>query len=281
MHINHEEVQNSPRLPFYFYESGKPTIKPHWHQGIEINYLLKGSGLQFVLEGKTFHFNAGDIWIVNRNQVHSSSSIINKKLHYIGLIIDDDFLLSEFPSSINWNLQLMGQKSAKNKQQYQKLGALLKDIAKHITNPLADDNRFQILADLFQAIIVIDQYFNHPKPSQTAPNSSLVKDLISYVNQHHREDISATSIAQTFALSQVTLNKQLKQSSHLPIGAYLNLTRLLDARQLLLNTDKPIETIANEVGFSDSKVLNRNFKKWKGKTPTQYRNAYAKYHRFY
>nr|WP_281828338.1 MULTISPECIES: helix-turn-helix domain-containing protein [Lactobacillus] len=49
------------------------------------------------------------------------------------------------------------------------------------------------------------------------------------------------------------------------MGAYLKFTRLLHARQLLLSTDKPIEYIANEVGFSSSRVLNRNFKNWKHK----------------
>lgn len=278
MSIIHEEVQNNPHLPFYFYESGNPFVKVHWHQGIEINYLISGNDLQIVVAGKTHHFNSGDIWAVNHNQVHSASSILKNKIHYVGLIIDDDFLVSEFPPSINWNLDLMGRKDSYNQQAYQKLADLLIHISQKVKSDITDIVRLEILSDLFQIIVILDKYFNYPEKKSTTPNSPLVNDLITYINQHHRENISAASISQQFGISQVTLNNQLKQSSHMPIGEYLKLTRLLDARQLLLNTDKPVEVIANEVGFSNSKVLNRNFKKWKNKTPSQYRNAYAKYH---
>ena len=62
------------------------------------------------------------------------------------------------------------------------------------------------------------------------------------------------------------------------IGAYLNFIRLMHARELLLSTDKPIEWVATDCGFSNSRILNRNFKAWKNKTPTQYRNEYSEYY---
>lgn len=52
----------------------------------------------------------------------------------------------------------------------------------------------------------------------------------------------------------------------------------MKARELLLSTNKSIELIAFESGFSNGHVLNRNFKKWKNKTPTQYRNEFAQYY---
>lgn len=38
----------------------------------------------------------------------------------IGIIIDDDFLLSQFPSSKDWNLNLLGKNKAKNKKHIKK-----------------------------------------------------------------------------------------------------------------------------------------------------------------
>jgi len=37
------------------------------------------------------------------------------------LIIDDDFLLSQYPTSINWNLDLLGKNGTENKTAYKKL----------------------------------------------------------------------------------------------------------------------------------------------------------------
>ncbi|MGP3292897.1 hypothetical protein [Lactobacillus gasseri] len=40
--VEHEEVQNNQRLPFYFYHDNQVNEPEHWHQGIELNYLIKG-----------------------------------------------------------------------------------------------------------------------------------------------------------------------------------------------------------------------------------------------
>ena len=36
-------------------------------------------------------------------------------------IIDDDFLLSQYPTSINWNLDLLGKNSTNNQTAYKEL----------------------------------------------------------------------------------------------------------------------------------------------------------------
>ena len=40
--VEHEEIQNNQRLPFYFYHSDQAIQSEHWHQEIELNYLIKG-----------------------------------------------------------------------------------------------------------------------------------------------------------------------------------------------------------------------------------------------
>ncbi|WP_459756339.1 helix-turn-helix domain-containing protein [Pediococcus ethanolidurans] len=63
------------------------------------------------------------------------------------------------------------------------------------------------------------------------------------------------------------------------VNRYLRLVRLMNVRRLLLETDKPVEYIASVCGFTNNKTLNRNFKTWKGLTPTAYRQTYARYHK--
>lgn len=74
-------MQNNSRLPFFYYESSNIYNEVHWHQGIELNYLMKGEDLRFVIDGHTYHFNEGDMWSVNRRHVHSSTGE-RKDWHY-------------------------------------------------------------------------------------------------------------------------------------------------------------------------------------------------------
>lgn len=274
--IEHEEVQNNQRLPFYFYYDNKVMQPEHWHQGIELNYLIKGKDLRFALEGQTYHFNSGDIWLVNRRQIHSASGEAGE-WEYEGLIIDDDFLLSQYPSSINWNLNLLGQKSTKKQRAYNELVKEVAELGQLCRKPLTDARRFIVLSHLMKIIVLLDQNFNNKEQIVQSPNLALGDEIIKYINEHFQEDIQVGDIAEKFNISHVTLNRQLKQTNNLSMGKYLKLVRLMHARELLLNTNKSIELVAYESGFSNTRVLNRNFKSWKHKTPTEYRNEFSKY----
>lgn len=274
--IGHEEVQNNQRLPFYFYYDNQAMQPEHWHQGIELNYLIKGKDLRFALEGQTYHFNSGDIWLVNRRQIHSASGEAGE-WKYEGLIIDDDFLLSQYPSSINWNLNLLGQKSTKKQRAYNELVKEIVALGRLCRKPLTDARRFIVLSHLMKIIVLLDQNFNNKEQIIQSPNLALGDEIIKYINEHFQEDIQVGDIAQKFNISHVTLNRQLKQTNNLSMGKYLKLVRLMHARELLLNTNKSIELVAYESGFSNTRVLNRNFKSWKYKTPTEYRNEFSKY----
>ncbi|MGJ0683890.1 AraC family transcriptional regulator [Lactobacillus johnsonii] len=273
--IGHEEVQNNQRLPFYFYYDNQAMQPEHWHQGIELNYLIKGKDLRFALEGQTYHLNSGDIWLVNRRQIHSASGEAGE-WKYEGLIIDDDFLLSQYPSSINWNLNLLGQKSTKKQRAYNELVKEIVALGRLCRKPLTDA-RFIVLSHLMKIIVLLDQNFNNKEQIVQSPNLALGDEIIKYINEHFQEDIQVGDIAQKFNISHVTLNRQLKQTNNLSMGKYLKLVRLMHARELLLNTNKSIELVAYESGFSNTRVLNRNFKSWKYKTPTEYRNEFSKY----
>ena len=274
--IGHEEVQNNQRLPFYFYYDNQAMQPEPWHQGIELNYLIKGKDLRFALEGQTYHFNSGDIWLVNRHQIHSASGEAGE-WKYEGLIIDDDFLLSQYPSSINWNLNLLGQKSTKKQRAYNELVKEIVALGRLCRKPLTDARRFIVLSHLMKIIVLLDQNFNNKEQIVQSPNLALGDEIIKYINEHFQEDIQVGDIAQKFNISHVTLNRQLKQTNNLSMGKYLKLVRLMHARELLLNTNKSIELVAYESGFSNTRVLNRNFKSWKYKTPTEYRNEFSKY----
>ena len=241
--IEHEEVQNNQRLPFYFYYDNQVMQPEHWHQGIELNYLIKGKDLRFALEGQTYHFNSGDIWLVNRRQIHSASGEAGE-WEYEGLIIDDDFLLSQYPSSINWNLNLLGQKSTKKTRAYNELVKEVAELGRLCRKPLTDARRFIVLSHLMKIIVLLDQNFNNKEQIVQSPNLALGDEIIKYINEHFQEDIQVGDIAQKFNISHVTLNRQLKQTNNLSMGKYLKLVRLMHAKELLLNTNKSIELVA-------------------------------------
>ena len=64
------------------------------------------------------------------------------------MIIDDDFLLSQYPTSINWTPDLLGKNDTENKAAYKKLEKEVIGLGKLCHKPLTDARRFMILNHL-------------------------------------------------------------------------------------------------------------------------------------
>lgn len=284
MKILHETVQTIPHLPFKYYEHDPLTtidVAPHWHQGIELNYLGGGDTLKFVTDGQTTEFHPGDIWSVNRRVVHSATGPDQAAWIEFGLIIDDDFLQTQVPSSTQWQLTLTSaQAELKNPTAYADIRNHLIAIHDLLAGGATDLARLEILSHFYALIAELGRSFTVPLAANDVnPNQNLTDAVMDYINQAYAEPISGTTLAERFHVSLTTLNQQFNANLQLSVNRYLRQVRLLNARRLLLETDRKIDYIATSCGFTNRKTLNRNFKAWKGLTPTDYRQTFAKYHK--
>jgi AraC-like DNA-binding protein len=81
-----------------------------------------------------------------------------------------------------------------------------------------------------------------------------------------------SQVAAAMGHSERSLRRHLEQSG----TTYRQLTneiREQKARELLANTNIPIQTIASELGFESSSNFARSFKRWTGQSPTDFRLA--------
>lgn len=284
MEILHETVQPLAQLPFKFYEHNTNdvlNVAPHWHQEIELNYLVQGDDLKFIVDGQTTEYHPGDIWVVNHRDIHSATG--DAQQHYLefGLIIDDDFLRQQIPQSKDWQLQLQGANSSiKQRSSYQKIKHHLMMIQQLLQHSLTDISRLEVMSQFYGLLHELGANFNHPdhKPTNNQ-NAPLLDTVMSKINQNYADNIDGNSLADEFHVSLTTLNQQFNANVQMSVNRYLRLIRLLNSRKLLLETDRTIDYIAASCGFSSSKTFNRNFKAWKGLTPTDYRNSFAQYHK--
>lgn len=280
MKILHETVQSLAQLPFKFYEHDSQTIRvnPHWHQEIEINYLVQGGPVNFVIDGQTNRFQSGDIWATNHREIHSATALKNEHYLEFGLIIDDNFLQQQIPQSKDWQLNLKGIASAhRHHQSYQRIKNHLLAIQQILREPLTDLSRLNVLSHFYGLLNELGENFTQSHSNKdVSPNSNLVDDVMVQINQNYAEELDGNILASEHHISLTTLNKQFNANIQMSVNQYLRLIRLLNSRRLLLETDRTIDYIAASCGFSSGKTFNRNFKAWKGITPSDYRNNFAK-----
>ncbi len=99
----------------------------------------------------------------------------------------------------------------------------------------------------------------------------LVLKVVNYLNTHFNEKITLENLANTFFVSEGTLLYNFKKyMNYSPIDFLVNI-RLTKAKELLINTNKSIQEIADSCGFSSANYFGLIFKNREGLSPIAYR----------
>ena len=98
-----------------------------------------------------------------------------------------------------------------------------------------------------------------------------VRDILLYVKQHFREEITTQSVASEFGYSREHFSRLFKRFADISFKQYLSEYRLFQAANDLYTTDKKMAEVALDNGFPDEKGFYSSFKKKYGLTPLEYK----------
>lgn len=106
-----------------------------------------------------------------------------------------------------------------------------------------------------------------------AHTSALVKQAIAYLHQNYTRPVSRWEIAEAVGVSEDYLSRVFNRELNISPWDYLNRYRVLQSRQLLMNTTEAIGSIARQVGFKDQAYFSRVFHKVTGTSPQAFRDS--------
>src|SRR5215831_7763840 len=92
-----------------------------------------------------------------------------------------------------------------------------------------------------------------------------------YIEEHSDEELSLTKVANVVNMNANYLSERFKQVTGMNFVEYLARTRFEKACGLLDDADLRISDIAFAAGFQSLSQFNRVFKRFCGKSPTEYR----------
>jgi len=107
--------------------------------------------------------------------------------------------------------------------------------------------------------------------SKYSGHQNVLEESIAFLGQHFQQDISVEQLARNCHLSKYYYIKMFKAYTGQTPYEYLIDIRLQRAQSLLLQTELPVEAVAVQTGFSESKNFIACFKKKLGITPLQFR----------
>ncbi|MFZ4779663.1 MAG: helix-turn-helix domain-containing protein [Terrimicrobiaceae bacterium] len=106
--------------------------------------------------------------------------------------------------------------------------------------------------------------------TSTRANKPDLPDLARQARQLLMQGRDVKGVAQALGVSYLTLYRKFKQASGLGPKEYAREIRLSRAEDLLASTDLSVKEIAGRLGYHSASHLSLEFKKARGKSPSQW-----------
>ena len=103
--------------------------------------------------------------------------------------------------------------------------------------------------------------------------STLIKNVIIYIDAQLSEELSLKKIAEMNGVSSTYLSTCFKQETGKTFVDYVNGKRVDQAKHMLKTTRLQIQTVAQHCGFLDVQYFAKVFKKYTEMTPREYRES--------
>lgn len=285
------EYSDSLNAPFQTFRGNWRTVKPHWHYFTEMVYLVKGV-LYTEVDNHQYTLNPGDMIIFHPKQIHSFLDIPAKntdnsdeELLFYGIKFDDMILSNTTPGSPK--LPILLTNVSKENIPYNLITAeelKYNPVKLFFENCIWETNNKQFGYDIKVAstisLIITELMRIWMKrglklSAKTSFDQFSSKDfsVLEYIDQHSAENISIEKLAARCGMCYSNFAKQFKAQFGKTCKEYIEFVRICKADTLLLYTDKTLDYISQETGFTDASHFIRTYKKIRGITPKQRRNS--------
>ncbi|GBG06451.1 DNA-binding response regulator [Paenibacillus agaridevorans] len=108
---------------------------------------------------------------------------------------------------------------------------------------------------------------------EDATRSATFNSVLTYINDHFREDISLHNIAEELQLNLSYVSQLFRKNGNETFLIYLTRKRISYACELLAGSNLTIQEISGRVGYTDYFHFAKLFKKMMDQTATQYRDS--------
>jgi len=116
------------------------------------------------------------------------------------------------------------------------------------------------------------QYILTPVPERRADSFAEVTD---WMLEHLDQDLTVDQLARKALMSSRTFARRFRADLGTTPAAWLNRQRILQAQQMLEQTDDGLEQVARAAGFGTAAVMRHHFLKVLQTTPTAYRRTFS------
>ena len=238
----------------------------HIHEHNELYFLVSGQTEYFV-GTSIYRINDGDFILIPKGVFHRTDNSRFPNLERILINFDDEFLGEEYAPYLaemtaNPHIRLPENEIPRFLRLLQKI--------EQETN--SDQKGCNELTQLYfkELIVMLSRHRRTDDFSELTSAQQIVQDAARYINLNYRKPLNLEVLAQKYSVSEGYFSKIFKNYTGIRVREYINLSRVLAAKDLFETTDLQVTEVAFECGFNDSNYFSEVFKKITGVSPKKY-----------
>ena len=243
--------------------SGRIDVPSHWHKEPELIYLLDGA-LSLTASEREFALSADDVLLINAQANHCFSG--EGRLLTV-------HLSSEYAKRFGFDITNARFELIKGSGAEDELRSLLWQLSRTLNSGEYHElQQYAIATDIFRVLLSEcacrqkDETF-----SSTQVSTRSIKAAMEFIEQHYREDITQSEVAEKLGLHPVYLSVHFKNVTGIGYREYVVRVRLQHALDALLKQGKSVDEAAAIGGFPSKRNFIDKCKRAYNLTPMQLR----------
>jgi AraC-like DNA-binding protein len=255
-------------------------LSKHSHPIFEISIILEGAHT-YIINKKELTLTSGDLIMIPPRLKHSW------KWHDEKTIIASSMCLISGkgvqPSRQNANLRNAIQKHQYNIRQFSSYEKCIRSIIDLLLKSIAfrEDElcNLQKASYIYLLRALFPDLSDNEQPRKNVvykDQDQLVDQIKYYIYDNLSRSVSLEELQKNLGYSKEHLNRIFKKHQNITIGQFIMERKMEQAAKRLATTHTDMKTIALELGFSDVNYFYTVFKKFIGKSPTEYRKLHQK-----
>ena len=262
-------------LDYYYVDESFPRYRMtmHWHKETEIIRVRSGQMRLFLDDGELLA-GAGDLLTVGGGVIHGCEP---ENCVYECIVFDPQALSPGIESCrqalrpLLRNNIFLKSGSIEADPWFQSAVSRLFDLAATDFSACSIDMLGAVFAFLGAQLRNIGAAQLHTVSERTWQKAEQLKPALEYIEQHYGQHISLDTLARLTGFSPKYFCRYFRTIVHRSPIDYLNYYRIECAAHFLANSDMNVAEVAVHCGFSDSSAFIKQFRKYKGTTPKQYK----------
>ncbi len=277
-----EHIAASQEGSWTLFDRRLPAIPFEWHYNseYELTLTLNSRGQRFIGDSMAA-YDDGDLVLIGPKIPHtwcSSSDAGAGPTHQaLVLWLSESFVQSLIRSHLELrSIQMLLDSSSRAIA----FSESVKSKARVMICTMLTQTAEERLPSLLQLLSLLsrDAAANPLTSAAVNPSSSVAEErisrVVSHLHTHYTDKNAIEELSRIAFLSPSSLHRQFKRQTGMTTSDYVSQLRIGNACALLINSQRPIALIADDVGYRNLANFNRQFKALKGSTPKQFRSAY-------